>query len=67
MKMKIRENRLRILRQMEAGKWYVPSDLEGAELFLLERMKEAGLLECKYDQSAGTLGLRYKKLEGVAV
>ena len=66
MKTKIRENRQAVLDKMQEGEWYAPQDL-GVEFFLLDRMADKGLVERKFDVKSGSFGVRYKKLDKVAI
>lgn len=60
--MKIRENRLRVLRQMTEPRWYMSSELD-AELFLLSRMAEEGLLDAKFENIGGKYVSRFRAKE----
>ena len=66
MKTKIRENRQAVLEKMQEGEWYTSQSL-GVEFFLLDRMFQEGLVERKFDVKAGSFGVRYKKLDKVAI
>jgi hypothetical protein len=58
--LKIRENRLRILKQMiDPDKWYKSDELD-AELFLLGRMVEEGLIKVRFDSVGGEYHSYYK-------
>ena len=58
--MKIRENRLMVLRQMQPDRWYEKAELQDAELFLLQRMTEEGLLESRFDHKQNRFTYRLK-------
>jgi hypothetical protein len=45
---KVRENRLEILRRLQPDRWYNRAELQDVEFFLLQRMAQEGLLESKF-------------------
>jgi hypothetical protein len=49
---KIRENRLRVLQQLQSDQWYERKQIK-AEFSLLHRMVEEGLLESKIKNKEG--------------
>lgn len=60
--MKIRENRMEILRQMQSDKWYTKNELQNAEIFLLDRMAKEGLIESKFEYKTGSFKYRIKEV-----
>ena len=57
--MKIRENRLAVLRQFKSSDW-ISRDQIQADLFLLIRMVEEGLIEGKSETKNGSWVFKYR-------
>ena len=49
-----------VLRQMQPDRWYEKAELQDAELFLLQRMTEEGLLESRFDHKQNRFTYRLK-------
>jgi len=60
---KVRENRLEILRRLQPDRWYNRAELQDVEFFLLQRMAQEGLLESKFVSQTSSFKYRLKQGE----